>query len=105
MNANDWFANFFGDPRPHAVSNQWAGSIGGPIKKDKLFFFFDTEGLRYVLPGGGLTYVPTADFSSAVWRIWLPTIPARSRSTHNILNLYAGAPGSPANAAPALGES
>ncbi len=52
LNANDWFNNGGGPaaiaspqaPRPFANSNQWAGSFGGPIKKDKLFFFYDNEG-------------------------------------------------------------
>ena len=52
MNANDWFNNLNGTPRPFANNNQWAASVGGPIKKDKLFFFADTEGLRYIVPSG-----------------------------------------------------
>jgi hypothetical protein len=31
-------------PRPHLVRNQFGGNLGGPIMKDKLFFFFDYEG-------------------------------------------------------------
>src|SRR2546428_2232909 len=46
FNANNWFNNAFGVARPFDIANQWAGSIGGPIRKDKVFFFFDTEGLR-----------------------------------------------------------
>ncbi len=46
FNANDWFNNAFGNPRPFDIANQWAGSLGGPIKKNKVFFFFDTEGLQ-----------------------------------------------------------
>ena len=48
LNANDWIDNAVGTPRPFDIANQWAGSIGGPVKKDKLFFF-DTEGMRLVL--------------------------------------------------------
>ena len=36
--ANDWFNNALLLPRPFDIANQWAGSLGGPIKKDKLFF-------------------------------------------------------------------
>ncbi len=50
MDANDYFNNLSGTPRPFANNNQWAASLGGPIKKDKLFFFVDTEGIRYIVP-------------------------------------------------------
>jgi hypothetical protein len=50
LNANDWFIKATGGSRPFDITNQWAGSIGGPIKKGKLFFFFDNEGLRVIVP-------------------------------------------------------
>ena len=50
MDANDWFNNLNSTPRPFANNNEWAASIGGPIKKDKLFFFVDNEGIRYIVP-------------------------------------------------------
>ena len=43
MNANDWFNNFYGDSRPFSNANQWAASLGGPIRKDKTFFFLETK--------------------------------------------------------------
>jgi len=46
MDANEWFANKFGDPIPPLKRNNFGGTFGGPIKKDKTFFFFDYEGLR-----------------------------------------------------------
>ncbi|HEY3971362.1 MAG TPA: carboxypeptidase regulatory-like domain-containing protein [Candidatus Sulfotelmatobacter sp.] len=66
MNANDWFNVQSGTPLPQENNNQWAASIGGPIKKDKLFFFFDTEGLRYILGTAQQTVLPTAAFATAV---------------------------------------
>ncbi|MGC1685192.1 MAG: TonB-dependent receptor, partial [Candidatus Acidiferrales bacterium] len=65
MNANDWFSNANGEPRPFSNANQWAASIGGPIKKDKLFFFFNTEGLRVLIPvQAAPVFVPTAAFEA-----------------------------------------
>src|SRR5262249_14104175 len=44
--ANDFFNNKNGVPRPNLIRNQFGGNIGGPIKKDKFFFFFDYDGRR-----------------------------------------------------------
>src|SRR6266404_1007814 len=66
LNANNFFTNLNGGSRPFANANQWAASVGGPIFKDKTFFFFDTEGLRFVLPNVDQVTVPTPEFSAAV---------------------------------------
>src|SRR5579863_1418278 len=47
--ANDWFNNNSGVPRPPLIRNQFGGDIGGPILKNKLFFFFDYNGRRDTL--------------------------------------------------------
>lgn len=46
MDANDWFNNASNVGIPALKRNNFGGTIGGPIKKDKTFFFFDYEGLR-----------------------------------------------------------
>ncbi len=94
MNANDWFNNATGTPRPFSISNEWADSIGGPILKNKLFFFFDNEGLRYVLAGGGgAIYVPTSDFSNYVLNNLAATNSAAVPFYTTALKLYAGSSG------------
>ena len=65
FNANDWFNNEFGNPRPFDNVNQWAGSLGGPIKKEKFFFFFDSEGLRLILPQFVPVLIPSPQFEAA----------------------------------------
>jgi hypothetical protein len=43
LDANSWINNLSGLPRGHFTQNQYGGTIGGPILKDKLFFFADYE--------------------------------------------------------------
>jgi carboxypeptidase family protein/TonB-dependent receptor-like protein len=98
LNANDWFDNAFSKPRPFDIANQWAGSLGGPIKRDKLFFFFDTEGMRLVLPQPSFVLIPSPQFEAAT----ITNIDSDPRFGPNsptdafykkIFNLYNAAPG------------
>src|SRR5581483_4214632 len=50
LNANNWGNNWNGLPRPLLRWNEFGGSLGGPIKKDKLFFFADYQGSRFDQP-------------------------------------------------------
>jgi len=58
LDANDWFANAKGLVRPELRQNDFGGVLGGPILKDKLFFFGSYEGLRVRQPHIANTYVP-----------------------------------------------
>jgi hypothetical protein len=46
--ANTWFNNLDGVPRTPLIRNQFGGDVGGPIKRDKLFFYFDLVDSRIV---------------------------------------------------------
>ena len=46
FNANDFFLNAAGKPRASLKQNQFGGSVGGPVIKDKLFFFGSYQGTR-----------------------------------------------------------
>ena len=41
--ANNWFNNRSGVARPQLVRNQFGASLGGPVKKNHLFYFFNYE--------------------------------------------------------------
>jgi hypothetical protein len=58
LDAEDWFASSSGLPKAAEQQNNFGGVLGGPIIKDKTFFFFSYEGLRLGLPQTGLTTVP-----------------------------------------------
>jgi Carboxypeptidase regulatory-like domain len=89
LNANGWFNNLTGTPRPHAVSNEWALNGGGPIIRNKLFFFSDWEGLRYVLPASGYVSLPTAQFEAYT----MAHIPTAATSLYTqMFKLYNQAP-------------
>lgn len=96
LNANDWFFNAFDLPRPFSIANQWAGSYGGPIKKDRLFFFVDTEGLRLSIPQILTPTIPSPDFEAAT----IANVDSRFGPTSasdafykKLFNLYNMAPG------------
>jgi hypothetical protein len=48
LNANDYFLNRTGQPRPPLKQNQFGFDIGGPIRRDKLLFFGSYQGTRQV---------------------------------------------------------
>ncbi|HTS06480.1 MAG TPA: TonB-dependent receptor [Candidatus Eisenbacteria bacterium] len=48
LNANDYFLNMTGQQRPNLKQNQFGFAGGGPIKKNKLFFFTSYQGTRQV---------------------------------------------------------
>ncbi len=58
LDAKDWFANFNHLKKPQERQNDFGGVFGGPISKNKTFFFFSYEGLRVRQPSTQQTNVP-----------------------------------------------
>ncbi len=78
LNANNWANNWSDLARPLLRWNEFGGSLGGRIIKDKLFFFVDYQGSRYDQPSTSspFTVLTTAEragnFSQAGVPIYYP---------------------------------
>jgi len=66
MNANSWFNKYYGSPRNFDNANQWAAAVGGPLKKNKIYGFIDTEGIRVIIPLIGAVYAPSPNYQAAI---------------------------------------
>ncbi len=60
LDARDWFVNFNRLAKPQERQNDFGGVFGGPLVKDKSFFFFSYEGLRLRQPATQQSAVPDA---------------------------------------------
>ena len=61
LNANEWSNNLTGVPKPALRYNRFGGTFGGPIVKNRLFFFVDYQGQRQDAPSTQSVQVMTAD--------------------------------------------
>ena len=94
LDANEWFLKSSGEPRPFQNNNQWAASLGGPIEKNKAFFFLDTEGIRYIFGTASTVFLPTPAFQSFV--LSQPAIAGSASNTafyNKAFALYNATPG------------
>jgi hypothetical protein len=82
LNANHFFFNSLGTPRPILRQNQFGGTFGGPVLKDKLFFFTSYEGTRQLNGASG----------SATRQLVLPPVP-QNRSAASLGSVFGGQTG------------
>jgi hypothetical protein len=63
MDANSWSNNRSSAPKPDRTQNIFGGTLGGPLAKNKLFFFANYQGTRFNAPG-----FETASVAPEAWR-------------------------------------
>jgi hypothetical protein len=98
LNANTWFNNYNGIPRGQYDQNQFGGTFGGPIKRNKTFFFVSYENLLSNTQLTEEATVPTqamhgGDFSAATNGAYMskftmsPTVPSQAGCiTNNVIS-------------------
>jgi hypothetical protein len=64
--ANSFFNNLSGLPKPKLIRNTFGAAVGGPLKKNRLFYFFNYEGRRDASEGSTARVVPTADYRQGI---------------------------------------
>src|SRR5438093_10073343 len=108
LDAAAWEDNAFGSGKPPFKRNQFGFSVGGPIRKDQTFFFFNYEGLRQpkgltnvafvpdenvhkgLVPnpnGSGLQQLRIADSIAEILKLWpTPNVPGSSTGGVGLLS-------------------
>ncbi len=95
FDANDFFSNRAGLPVAAFHFNQFGGTLGGPIRKDKTFFFGSYEGVRQVQGDTFNSTVPTAmeaqgNFSAVSQTIYNPFSTTQNASGQYVRTAFTG---------------
>lgn len=102
FNANNYFSNLQGAPRPKYNQNQFGVAITGPLKRDKLFFLFTWEGFHSIIGQPSPSEVPTTAMQNGVFTNAITDPLGRCNIVHDpvagtwtITNLFVGNCGDP----------
>jgi len=100
LNAENYFLHAndsLGDVarKPRSVVNEFGVSVGGPIRRNKLFFFGHYEGIRIALPLVSQLTLPSPGFQAYVVGQLALTNPAEVPFYRNMFSLFPNAGGSP----------
>ena len=101
LNANTFFNNLNSLPRSILKRNQFAARIGGPIRRNKTFFFFVYDGNRQVTSSSVTQTVLTATARTGVFRYYSGVTNGNANSSNPSVNL-SGTPLQPSGAAGGL---
>jgi len=93
LNANGWFNDNTATPEPFSNANQWGAGGGGPIKRNRAWFFVDYEGMRFVTSPSDVVFVPSATYEASVLANVGTNEPAEVPFYTKMFNLYNSAPG------------
>ncbi|HYT67605.1 MAG TPA: TonB-dependent receptor [Vicinamibacterales bacterium] len=85
LDSNSYFNKVSGLPKEQLRRNQFGGAIGGPLRRDRAFFFANYDGMRRTQETSQLVTVPTASMRNGVFRFVTQNCPgettARNRPT------------------------
>jgi hypothetical protein len=79
--------------QPFDNVNQWSAAVGGPIVRDKTFFFVNYEGIRVLLPTSIAVNIPSPQFQAATLANIAATQPAQVPFYQQMFSIYNNAPG------------
>ena len=86
--ANDFFNNRAGIERPSLIRHTFGGSIGGPIMKDRAFFFYSFEGDRITRSQSIARVVPLAHLGLGQVRFRNPSGTLQTLTSANITSIF-----------------
>lgn len=85
--ADSWFSNRAGVPRSALVRNQYGFSVGGPIKKNKLFFFYNWEARKDRSAVAQTRTVPSATFQQGEVLLQIKNGPVVTLNQSDVVNI------------------
>jgi|SoiMethySBSTD1v2_1073268.scaffolds.fasta_scaffold27429_3 Cna protein B-type domain. len=105
LSANDFFNNRIGLKRPTLIRNNYGGAVGGPIIKNRAFFFYSYEADRRVTQTGVSRTVPMASLGQGLVRYTNPSGTLTSINAAQMLTIFPQLNGENAAAVSALASA